>query len=479
MVLVENASIQLTQTAAVCVNSDPVDLEVTATEGLWSGEGLIDSIQGMVDPELLDAGLHFFTYTLSNSCASVDSIGLSVEDFPDVQLGLPDGLCVDQSEFVLLANYEGGAFSGDGVVTELNQSNFNPQVAGEGTAFVQYDYSDVCSVSVIDSLVVYPLPDLVVTADTAICPEGEALLSVSGALQYGWAPSSSLLMPQAATTIAQPNSTTTFAVAGESIYGCFATEEVTVTVFDAPVLTTNGPLEMCPGETEVLEVNGIAAAQWEGDAIESPLELITTVAPSETTTYSVTGEDENGCVGSASVEVIVHQPQALFSVSDTLATPPLEVQFTNLSNGDYFIWDFGNGDTLLTADLNAQVLSVYDGVSVHTISLTAYLNGCPSVFSISIETYYDSELLLVPNIVTPNGDGRNDTWRVETRNMEGLQVDIFNRWGVAVDHLDGINDRWDPKGLSSGTYYYKLIATGLDGEGYNREGNITVVRTED
>lgn len=157
----------------------------------------------------------------------------------------------------------------------------------------------------------------------------------------------------------------------------------------------------------------------------------------------------------------------------------MEVQFTNLSSGDYFVWVFGTGDTLITTELNAPVVSVFDGESTHAISLTAYLNGCPSSFSLSIETYYDSELLVVPNVVTPNGDGKNDTWRVETRNMDDLQVDIFTRWGTAVDQLDGINDRWDPKDFSSGTYYYKLIATGLDGESYNREGYITVLRSED
>ena len=478
-VSIEDASIVFGATNPVCVNGSWADLEVEAAEGVWSGNGIVDSLLGVVDPVLLGVGVHYVTYQLGNSCASSDSLAISVEDFPDIQLGLPQGVCVDQVEFALAADVGGGVFSGAGVVLADTQWLFNPQLAGVGSAVVRYDYSDVCSVSVFDSLEVYSLPSLVVAADTAICPEGEALLFVSGAWQYGWAPSSSLLTPQEATTIAQPSSTTTYAVAGESIYGCFSSEEVTVTVFDAPVLTANGPLEMCPGESEVLEVVGITQAQWVGEAVESPLELITTVAPSQTTTYTVTGEDENGCVGSTSVEVIVHQPLAFFSVSDSLAIPPVEVQFTNLSNGDYFVWDFGNGDTLLTTDLNAQVLSVYDGATVHTISLTAYLNGCPSVFSLSIETYYDSELLLVPNIVTPNGDGRNDTWLVETRNMDDLQIDIFNRWGRPVDHLDGIDDRWDPKEFSSGTYYYKLVATGLDGEGYNREGNITVVRSED
>jgi hypothetical protein len=47
-----------------------------------------------------------------------------------------------------------------------------------------------------------------------------------------------------------------------------------------------------------------------------------------------------------------------------------------------------------------------------------------------------------------------------------------------IEHVDGINDTWDPKEVSAGTYYYRLLATGLDGESYNREGQITVLTSE-
>jgi gliding motility-associated-like protein len=80
--------------------------------------------------------------------------------------------------------------------------------------------------------------------------------------------------------------------------------------------------------------------------------------------------------------------------------------------------------------------------------------------------------------MSPNGDGRNDAWRVISRNMAELQVDIFNRWGTLIERVDGINDTWAPKDLSTGTYYYRLLATGLDGEVYNREGQITVLSSE-
>lgn len=472
---IEDASIVFTPTIPVCVNGSWVDLEVEAAGGVWSGNGLVDSLLGVVDPVLLGVGVHYLTYQLGNSCASSDSLAISVEDFPDIQLGLPQGVCVDQTEFALAANVGGGVFSGAGVELAETQWLFNPQLAGAGSAVVRYDYSDVCTVIAFDSLEVYSLPLLVAAADTAICPEGEALLTVTGASIYSWSPALSLLSPEQAITIAQPDETTAYSVTGESVVGCISSTQVTVEVFDSPVLATNGPVEMCPGDAEILMVEGVVQAQWTGPGIDGAQGLSTIVSPEETAFYSVTGIDENGCVGSSTVEVIVYQPSAYFTVSDTLGVPPMQVLFTNLSEGDYFVWDFGNGDTLLTYDVNAVVEAFYQGEATHTVQLTSFLNGCPTSYVINLTTYYDSGLIIVPNIVTPNGDGKNDTWLIETQNMATLHVDVYNRWGRKVAVRDGVSDKWDPVDFSSGTYYFVLVALGLDGETYNREGSFTVL----
>jgi gliding motility-associated-like protein len=81
-------------------------------------------------------------------------------------------------------------------------------------------------------------------------------------------------------------------------------------------------------------------------------------------------------------------------------------------------------------------------------------------------------------VVTPNGDGKNDVWRVETQNRKDMHVDIFNRWGNQVAQLEGIADKWNPEDASAGTYYFQITALGLDGEAYNHEGHFTVLKTE-
>lgn len=68
-------------------------------------------------------------------------------------------------------------------------------------------------------------------------------------------------------------------------------------------------------------------------------------------------------------------------------------------------------------------------------------------------------MLLIPNVFTPNGDGRNDTW--EIKNMEyypGLTVNIFDRWGQKIFSSVGYDIPWDGKYkgkvLPPGTFYY-------------------------
>jgi gliding motility-associated-like protein len=478
LVRVEDSSIALEPLSPICVDAVTLNLLAMQGEGVWSGMGVVDAAQGVVDPAQLEAGIHFFTYTLSNSCANSDSVSVVVVDFPVIELNLPQGICVDQSAIDVSANLPGGQFSGNGIEGASPNWLFNPLLAGEGTITIQYDYTDVCTSIVLDSIEVYPLPVLTISADTTICPEGSAQLIVAGAAQYSWSPSTSLSSPELPITEAQPEFSTLYTVQGISGDGCTTSEEVLVNVYSSPIPTTNGPIELCKGESEVLQVLGLSSAQWTGPSLESPEELLTVASPTESTTYTVVGFDENGCIGDTTLEVIVYDPIALFSPSDTLGTPPMEVSFDNLSAGDYFIWDFGNGDSLLTDNINEDVSAIFDGEQFHTIMLTAFLNGCPAVFSYTIETYYDSELLVVPNVVSVNGDGKNDTWRVLSRNMAEMKVDIFNRWGNLIERVDGINDSWDPKEVASGTYFYRLLAVGLDGELYNREGEITVLSSE-
>lgn len=93
-----------------------------------------------------------------------------------------------------------------------------------------------------------------------------------------------------------------------------------------------------------------------------------------------------------------------------------------------------------------------------------------------------NDFLQFPNVVSPNGDGINDRFVIQNL-VNGMgypinQLDIYNKWGTRVYHKENISrdeDFWDPKGLPTGTYFYRFSAKGYNGN-IEHNGAIEVVR---
>ncbi|MGI4762869.1 MAG: gliding motility-associated C-terminal domain-containing protein [Janthinobacterium lividum] len=68
----------------------------------------------------------------------------------------------------------------------------------------------------------------------------------------------------------------------------------------------------------------------------------------------------------------------------------------------------------------------------------------------------------VPNIITPNGDGQNDTFVLGGLLAPSWSLTIFNRWGREVFQQASYDNGWAAPGLAGGIYYYLLLnpATG-------------------
>ena len=65
--------------------------------------------------------------------------------------------------------------------------------------------------------------------------------------------------------------------------------------------------------------------------------------------------------------------------------------------------------------------------------------------------------LVVPNVITPNGDGKNDKFIITgLGRYPNSEISIFNRWDNMVYHSSNYNNDWDGSGLNTGTYYYVL-----------------------
>lgn len=73
----------------------------------------------------------------------------------------------------------------------------------------------------------------------------------------------------------------------------------------------------------------------------------------------------------------------------------------------------------------------------------------------------------IPNIFTPNGDGINDIFRVNAAGFEEMTVTIYNRQGEQVYRFYGLNGSWDGYThagvkVSPGTYFV-IVEVSSDG----------------
>lgn len=93
--------------------------------------------------------------------------------------------------------------------------------------------------------------------------------------------------------------------------------------------------------------------------------------------------------------------------------------------------------------------------------LTVYNEfGCTDVDTVLVFVYETTDLI-IPNIITPNGDGVNDTWVVQyLDNLDNYVLSIYARGGTLVYKTSAYNDDWDGTmdgdDLPEGTYWYTI-----------------------
>lgn len=133
--------------------------------------------------------------------------------------------------------------------------------------------------------------------------------------------------------------------------------------------------------------------------------------------------------------------------------------------------------------------NVFGEFSVILTATQNYVDGpygdtarCEDTTSANITIVND--WLQFPNIVSPNGDGTNDIWKVVNLLECGLytmnELWIYNKWGTLEYHVKNIaeeDDFWDPEKTHSpdGTYFFRFSAKSMFGI-VRTNGMIEVVR---
>jgi gliding motility-associated-like protein/uncharacterized repeat protein (TIGR01451 family) len=139
-------------------------------------------------------------------------------------------------------------------------------------------------------------------------------------------------------------------------------------------------------------------------------------------------------------------------------------------------WDINQLANGAFAELIIKVRSKQQGLVVNTASVSAR-EADPNLFNNTSIDHKEILGLKIPNVFTPNGDGKNDTFYLEHLDAFELnEVTVMNRWGSTVYQAKGYTNNWNALGLSDGTYFYVVKVKNGHSDWKDYKGYVTVIR---
>jgi gliding motility-associated-like protein len=412
-----------------------------------------------------------------NGCGVTDSIGVFASDSPRIRLGNDHVMC-DSANLLLNAASQNGSytwlldgnvlpFTGDQLLTDYPGGVYVAIVTVPGCGV----YKDTVSITYAMPLA----PDFSLGPDTLLCPKQAFTLNatLTGATSYVWG--------QGLTGSGGPISTAAqLPITDPGLYWVFVTYTGGCEVTDTVNVTYRGdkPLDfhdtaICQGSTLILNADfGTGVYNW-------------TSIPAQRDDQNQTGQSTYFVYRAGRYAVTATVGQCIYT--DTLNVrfdDSLHVSMikdTTICTGeDFLLQAKGNADTYAWQDsshsayfhpIQSGIYSVVaqNGCGKDTLMATVNLAAC------------DCQLLL-PNAFTPDGDGRNDTFRpLHACEMGDFQMNIYDRYGDLVFRSLNVDAAWDGTfhgvKVSAGTYVWMAhyINTATKQPVF-RKGTVMVIR---
>ncbi|MDX1902613.1 MAG: gliding motility-associated C-terminal domain-containing protein [Thermonemataceae bacterium] len=250
---------------------------------------------------------------------------------------------------------------------------------------------------------------------------------------------------------------------------------VTLTVFNAsacvsPLVSTQSfditlpgfvvtdSVSVCKGESLQLSATGAETYTWSPSTyLDNPTIPNPIATPQEDITYTLVLKNDS-CIATRKVKIKVDDVPNLdfeaqlrkdcfspYSIRLKLNVPDsllLDITDENV------IWNLGDGTTL--QGISPEIHTYQNAGQTYTLQVT-YLSkkGCKK----SLEKTITIPPLDIPaNVITPNGDGINETFEIAEG---GAKLQIWNRWGKKIYKNDSYQNEWGTqKEIVAGLYYY-------------------------
>ncbi|MCC6690812.1 MAG: gliding motility-associated C-terminal domain-containing protein [Bacteroidia bacterium] len=342
--------------------------------------------------------------------------------------------------------------------------------------FVKLSYNNIAEQRDVTT---NPLMSKICIGDTV------TLSSLWGIGNFSWSPSVGLSSATDSIVKAFPIVTTTYIVTSE-VNGCIKTGAVKVAVVDIPQLSINVSKEiLCKdhtGSATVMVTKGIGLYNysWITGVNTDNTNPQYTIDNLSSGTYTVKVTDGNNCIGSGTITLI--EPEA---ISNTLT---IKDASCDGKNGNAVINTIG-GTGVYTYSWSPFGSTSFEprisNIGSGTYTLTIFdANGCTKTDTFEIKDNSNclcNDEIFIPNIFSPNGDGKNDVLKIEGTGISNIYFAIYNRWGNLVyetyDQARGWDGTQRGNPCESGTYVYYLKGTCVKTNSeVNLKGNVSLIR---
>jgi len=407
----------------------------------------------------------YWVVTIKDGCESTDTVDV-IEEFPD--LGLPDSLSGCGVPLLTLtpANGFNDFLWSDGSTTAEIIVNQNGNYFLEALSSAGCRARDTVAVTFAS---IPPLPNL--QFESPVCSGEDIQLSSPGAqgTVYWEGPQT---FSETGSVVGINNIPTsqsgTYYVSQEED-GCRSDSVAfELSVLPSVNLSFSGDTILCDDGSSVILIGGADSIQWNDGTTENPLEL----GPGTYTVYSTLAA---GCNDTLIVNIADAEPQANFTASPeliVLINSPLQLtdssatpQGTALVN---YYWDFLG----YPAETGQSVQVVFPDTGTVLLTYTVENDeGCRDTITATILVIDD---VVVPNVFSPNGDGKNDAFSIG--NIEAFNdasLVIYNRWGKLIYENASYQNNWTGDDYPDGTYFYVLEVPKLK---KNYKGSVTICR---
>lgn len=392
----------------------------------------------------------------SNGCgSSFDTINVSFTPAPTFDLGNDTNLCPGVS-FPLAAEVSAdGYLWQDGTTTD---STFTATTAGIYWVAVN---SLLCGVNTDSITISYDLPPTQINlqpgSTSNIC-QGDTLVLISPtSLEHAFAWSNN----SSDTFLVVVNSGT-YSLTVTNICGS-ANQSVTFD-FAAPLNPVLGSdTGFCEGGFVVIgpEAEDGANYQW-NDGTPGRLRTV-----DQAGIFTVLASNPCGVFQDNQTISINSNPVVNLGLDQVFCNDPKTILNPGFPGFSHLWQDGSTAESLLVLDEGTYWVMVSDSIGCSGLDSVSFVENCIAV-------------LEMPNVLTPNGDGMNDEFRIPNKHLNAFRMQIFNRWGHLVFQSERVEQAWD--GVidgtiaPSGTYYYLVEYEGFDGAAQKRQGTFSLLR---